>query len=161
MAETVDLTLPVAPALLAERLDAFGREWRESKLPASLRAAGFYTCTVDRTGDVLLLKLGPQGRGPQIAGEVQIRPTAASGASQVHVTLRQTTASRAGAVVGIACAAAWAGSAIYLGSGLFGLSGVALMVGFLALMTRSRARDQAERLRSLLEHLGTSTEHAA
>ena len=62
------------PPLVVARLDAFGHEWRESKLPDTLRRKGFHTATVARTGRAVELRLGPSGRGVAYVLEATVRP---------------------------------------------------------------------------------------
>ena len=64
MDTTVSITIADPPEAALKRLEAFGREWRESKLPDDLRKRGYTTSAVSRRGDSVVLTLGPIGRGP-------------------------------------------------------------------------------------------------
>ena len=77
------------PPVIVARLDAFGHEWRESKLPDKLRRKGFHTATVARAGRAVELRLGPNARRVAYVLDATIRPL--GNGSVVAGRVRQAT----------------------------------------------------------------------
>ena len=67
MGTDLEITSRLSRPAVIERLTAFGKDWRESKLPESIRRRGIFGCAITVSGDTFDLKLEPQGRGPILA----------------------------------------------------------------------------------------------
>lgn len=92
MRSSFSIPLPESPELAIQRLEAFGREWRTSKLPESVRAKGYTTSEVRRRGERIIVRLGPTGRGPAYVLDAQL--VAAGGVSQLRAEVREAGWSR-------------------------------------------------------------------
>jgi len=92
MHQSITMVSPLALNEVRDSLASYGREWRESKIPPSVRAAGVHTCRVVVCEGEFTLQFEPQGRGPQLkwVGRLAARSTGTT----IQLRSKQTTFSR-------------------------------------------------------------------
>ena len=152
MASTISLESPLAPDRLLESLATFGKDWRESKLPASVRSEGFYDCQIRVVGPRFELRLAPQGEGPQIVWRGVVRSNGTSAGSQIEVNPAQTPGTVwSYAIVLALILFAWVAPQFREGRVAFPLIGLAVMTGFIMAAVSRRRSSQAEVCREILE----------
>lgn len=83
----MQLVIPQAPEELLQHLLDFGKEWRESKLPASLRADSVFGATVTKSPNGFRMTLEHGRREPHFELHAVIVPSGADTIVQGHVTL--------------------------------------------------------------------------
>jgi hypothetical protein len=71
---TIEIESPYPIEDTVERLLAFGREWRESKIPPEVRRRGVFGCTVMIKGNDLYVDLVPRRQEPVMAWTCQVLP---------------------------------------------------------------------------------------
>jgi hypothetical protein len=154
MAQQIEMESPVPPDALLERLAQYARQWRESKLPAAVRARGIYGCRVAVRGSAFELELEPQGNGPQLVWRGDVTPGAGGAGSRRRARAALTRGSKllqAGVVAVIL--GWWAAPQVLDGSVAFPVFGVGSMLAFIAGVTAWRASDQAPLCQQILAQL--------
>jgi hypothetical protein len=91
MGTDLEITSRLSRPAVMERLAAFGKEWRESKLPESIRRRGIFGCAITVSGDTFDLKLEPQGRGPYLAWHGTVVSGQADHGATIRVSWKLTT----------------------------------------------------------------------
>jgi hypothetical protein len=153
MDDPLSMVSPLPPEDVRERLGAYGKEWRESKIPVSLRSVGVHTCRIVVDSDGFRLRFEPQaGRAPRL---VWIGRVVASGeGSQIDVFSEPTRGSRASNVFLLGCiAVAWGWPALRVGAWWLPVVGVILMSGLIALSMASASRKQRGPCAAILAHV--------
>jgi hypothetical protein len=82
MFEQIDAVSPLACRDVLDRLERYGAEWRESKIPPNFRSA-FYGCRIDVRGNEFELQLEPQHSGPVIIWCGQVLEESVTGGSRI------------------------------------------------------------------------------
>jgi hypothetical protein len=149
-AHGITIVSPLSLRDLLSRLAAFGKEWRESKLPESVRKAGYFGCEITVEGATFTLSLEPQGRGPLLVWRgIALSREAPEPGSEVRLRWELTpmTIASYGIAVPFLAWVAWNDSlvgALFLGAGVLVISG---------LSAQWRADQQAAHCRAILTAL--------
>ena len=81
----IEIASPLPAAEVLRRLDAFGKDWRESRLPQAARSATVYACEVVITGSEFFVRLRSNKRGRAIVWRGVVRTGVGEG-SQLSAT---------------------------------------------------------------------------
>ena len=111
MSDVIEFVLPEPPEAFLQRLSRYGADWRDSRLPGTLRAQFVTGFRVRVDGDHFTLGVKPGFRGPQAicVGSVHIDPAgcrvrartvAAPGARRPWLTAVASLAAVANAAIG-------------------------------------------------------------
>jgi len=147
---------PLPPAAVVDRLASYGREWRESKIPPTLRASGIYGCQITFQNGAFKLRLEPQGRGPQLVWTGRVTPEATG--SRLDVRSAQTGWSRASVFAVLLFTVGLAGSMIRAGEFGLAILPMVFMTSFIAVVTAWRSNAQRADCQAILAHVaGAST----
>ena len=70
------------------RLEVYGKDWHESKLPPEVRARGYFGCRIDVTPPTFKLRLEGQGRGPFLDWIGDVKPLKDTKGCEIRVDWR-------------------------------------------------------------------------
>ncbi len=152
MDEPLIMLTPLPPAEVLARLAAYGQEWRESKIPPTLRSAGIHTCKIAVENERFRLHLNRVGRDPSF---VWIGKVAASGqGSRIDASWEVARESRIYnlALLGF-LGIAWAWISFRAGAWWPPIIGLAFMSGAIAFSTASASRRQRGFCAAILTHV--------
>ena len=90
MGAALEITSALPQAVVLQRLAAFGKDWRESKLPESVRRRGTFGCAIVVSGETFKLELEPQRRGPNLVWQGTVVPRGDDRGSSIRVRWRLT-----------------------------------------------------------------------
>ena len=146
---------PLQPADALARLSAYGKEWRESKIPGSLRSIGIHTCRIVVENDRFRLHLNRLNREPSFVWNGRV--SAANGGSRIDASWAPTRGSIISNLVSLGfIGVLWAWPAVRGGAVWLWLApvvGMALVSGVIAFQTASASRKQRERCAIVLAHV--------
>lgn len=163
--QQLEIDLPRPPAELLSALAAFGKEWRESKMPPEVREAGTYGCRVIVSGSSFALTFEPQGRGPQLEWHGTVSPVANGAGSRISLSAGHTRLSKASYAIMFTIMLVWWVAPQFFdrertpGSMLFAIAGLSLLAVFVAWATAWRAKQQVSECYAVLRQVGTAPTH--
>lgn len=152
MDEPLIMVSPLHPEEVLARLTTYGKEWRESKIPAGLRAAGIHRCQIAVENDRFRLHFNPQGRQP---GLVWIgRVSASDEGSRIDALWVPTRWSRASNLFALAfLTVLWGWFAFRAGVWWVVIIGLVFVSGMIAFATASAADNERGMCASILAHV--------
>jgi hypothetical protein len=87
MAKQIEVASRLAPSEVLDRLARYGKEWRESKIPLSVRGR-FFSCRLSVRGQEFELEFEPQGKGGAFIWRGQVISDGVTGGSRIHARAR-------------------------------------------------------------------------
>jgi len=148
------LSSPLNPRDVLDRLDAFAKDWRESKLPPEVRSAGVHSCRLVVTRPGFRLSLEPQGGGPQLVWVGLVAAADASG--RIDVRSELSKGSRAWIAVLLAFLSFSALSDASAGARWFSIIGLILTGGAATFATAWRSTEQSALCVAVLAHIAAA-----
>ena len=144
----IEIKLSNPPSEVLQRLEKFGADWRESKIPAELRRAGVLGATVAVNADTFRMRIQAARRSPEfyLDGEVVATP---NGGSQIRGNLDLSSVNRAmmGGAVLVIGASVW-----HSAGSVAAVITIAVMSAAIARLNRMGRTASEREYHTLLEH---------